>query len=193
MKKFIVLFGILIMLIPLKTTAIAQEKGEYYRVIDSETPFFSDIKGENLMFYLPYTYYVKVLGKSGEMAHVECFGLGDTMKIDGYTYYDKLFKDDLSVLSPYLELKVMTQKTAVLYLNPNLSNPVQFVFAERKLNYYGHLTDELGSYVYCVEYGGLIGYLKESDLYPFYVENHPNELTFLPSNPEDKLPVLCHC
>ena len=181
MKKLLFVF-LIILLIPFSVSAKAQESNGYYRVIDDETPFFSDVKGENLMFYLPYTYYVKVLGISGNIAHIECFGSGDTVKIDGYTYFDNLFFDGLNVLDPYLEQKVMTQKTAVLYSNPNLSDPIQFVFAERKLNYYGHLNID-DEYVYCVEYGGIIGYLKESDLYPFYIEDHPNEQTFLPSSP----------
>jgi hypothetical protein len=161
-------------------------------VIDYETPFFSDVKGENLLFYLPYTYYVKVIGKSGTMAHIECFGLGDTVKIDGYTYFDNLFFDGQTVADPFLEYKVTTQKTAVLYSTPTLENPVQFIFAERKLNYYGHVKLGDDHYVYCVEYCGVIGYLKESDLYPFYIKNHPNALTFLPpvpSNPDEEKPT----
>ena len=44
-----------------------------------------------------------------------------------------------------------------------------------------------GTYCFYVGYGGSLGYVKESDVYPFTLSNHPNELTFIPKEtpPED--------
>ena len=185
MKKFFSIFITIFLLIPFSNTAYAENDDKYYRVIDNQTPFFSDVNGENLMFYLPYTYYVKVIGKSGNVAHIECFGGGNTIKIDGYTYFDNLFFDGLEVINPYLDQKVVTRSSTVLYSSISLDDPIQFIFADRFLNYYGYLKSSQDQYVYCVEYGGVIGYVKEADLYPFYIENHPNNLTFLPSTSPD--------
>lgn len=184
MKK-ILLILLSVLLLPSVKIGKAQEDLPYYRVIDDITPFFSDQSATETIFYLPYTYYVKVLGVYGDLAHIECYGLGQTVKIDGFTYIDKLFKDGLSVTSPYLELTIKANKTAVLYKDKNLTTPIQFIFSERELNYYGKQTTPSGECVFFVGYIDQIGYVKEVDVYPFTIENHPNKLTFLPSQSDD--------
>lgn len=165
-----------------------QSSGDYYRVIDDETPFFADQDMNNLLFYLPYTYYVKLLDVADNVAHVECYGDGDTLKIDGYTYFDSLFYDDLLVASPYLNLSILTAKTTVLYLDVELSSPIQFVFPDRSLNYYGYINTDSG-YVLCVGYNGYIGYVSENDVVPFIVPVHPNELTFIKPDTPIEVPI----
>ena len=41
--------------------ARAEASGAYMRVITQDTPFYADSSGTQLLFYLPYTYYVKIL------------------------------------------------------------------------------------------------------------------------------------
>ena len=62
---------------------------EYRRVIDDETGFYSSVMDANPLFYLPYTYYVKVLGEAGEFTHVEIHGEGGRAALDGYVYADQ--------------------------------------------------------------------------------------------------------
>ena len=73
----------------------------------------------------------------------------------------------------------MHLNTTLLYLDANLSTPSQYLFAERELTYYGEFVGEQGK-VFYVAYNNRLGYVKQSDVYPFTIENHPNELTFLP-------------
>ena len=89
------------------------------------------------LFFLPYTYYVKVLGQSEEFYHVEAFGLGGHPALDGFVPKYMLFDDELLVENPYLRLSIYTFDTAVLYADSDLSNPIQYVFADRELCYYG--------------------------------------------------------
>lgn len=169
--------------------AFSDVKSGYARVITDDTPFYSDASGKRLLFYLPYTYYVRILENGAFYTHVECYGTGGTAAIDGYVPSDMLFYDGLSVKNPYVDLKLTALSTAVLYSDSELKTPVQYVFAGRTMNYYGTLPLGENSYAYFVGYNDRLGYVKESDVMPFEIENHPNELTFIPKEePEPETP-----
>lgn len=181
MRKIIIFLVIITTLIfhvasPIPTVVAAQSP--YQRIITEDTPFYSDENGVKLLFYLPYTYYVKVLSEKDGLSHVECYGLGGTAAIDGYVPSSMLFDDGLSVTNPFVILKITTAKTAVLYADAALTEPLQYVFAERELSYYGARNTETEN-LYYVGYNDRLGYVKESDVVPFLIPNHPNELTFI--------------
>ncbi len=177
-------FAIALCLTPIEIHAHA--KVEYRRIITDDTPFYSDVSGTNLLFYLPYTYYVKII-ETGELyTHVECYGTGNSVALDGYVPTNSLFNDGLTIIDPYLDKSVTTVTTAVLYLDKNLSTPLQYVFATRTLKYYGQFTAQDGSIIFYVEYNNKLGYVEESVILPFEIDLHPNELTFLqPELPPD--------
>lgn len=151
----------------------------YMRVITDDTPFYSDKNGTDLLFYLPYTYYVKILNADTVMAHVECYGDNGSLTLDGYAPTDMLFDDGLSVTNPYPAVTVRTANSTVLYSDSTLSSAVQYIFAERNLTFYGKTEGENGINLYCVGYNNRLGYVTETDIYPFVLPTHPNELTFL--------------
>lgn len=165
---------------PLKVYAI--EGGEYLRIITGDTPFYADKSAETPLFYLPYTYYVRVINRGELFSHVE-YGSGGAA-IDGFVPTDKLFYDGLSVEKPFPDAKTLTANTAVLYKDANLSDAVQFVFEGRELYLYGAYSSPQGKMLYYVGYNGKLGYVKEEDLVPFTIENHPNDLTFIKPEPE---------
>lgn len=171
---------------PTKTYAL--ENGDYRRVIDRETPFYSDAMGTEILFYLPYTYYVKVLEYGQNLTHVECFGAGKSIALDGYVPTDMLFDDGLSVVNPYLEKYILTQNTTVLYADNKLLNPLQYVFSSRELVYYGQSVAPDGKILFYVGYNNRLGYVTEDDIIPFEETFHPNELTFLIPEPEPEQP-----
>ena len=151
----------------------------YYRVITDDTPFFANQYSSTPLFYLPYTYYVKVLSTQGDFYHVECYGNGLTPALDGFVPKDMLYLDNLEVSSPYLSLTIQTSQTALLYSSPDANASIQYLFAERDLMYYGKYQTE-NEIMYYVSYNGKLGYVKESSVYPFTISNHPNALTFIP-------------
>lgn len=181
MKKFIIfpliLLAVTILIYPFPTVTV-KAADNYLRVITEDTPFYKNTTDENPTFYLPYTYYVKDLGSIGEFTHVEVYGQGGVAAIDGFVPTDMLFYDGLSVENPFLTLSLKTQNTAVLYADSSLTNPVQYLFADRELNYYGRALLD-GKNVYYVGYNDRLGYIKEDNVYPFSIPNHPNELTFI--------------
>lgn len=190
MKKYLVFtilcacLSALLFFSPIQTPVKASTS-EYRRIITDDTPFFSDAEGLNLLFYLPYSYYVKVLQINPILSHVECFGTGDSIILDGYVPTDMLFDDGLTVINPYLEKKISSISTAVLYSDTTLSTPLQYVFASRQLVYYGSAFANDGSMLFFVSYNNRLGYVKENTIMPFLIDLHSNPLTFLvPDEPD---------
>lgn len=155
---------------------------KYLRVINENTVFYLNANESSPLFYLPYTYYVKPIGISGEFTHVEWCGAGG-VALDGYVKTAELFNDNLDVSNPYLSLNITTCTTAVLYSDAAAVTPIQYIFPERAMRYYGNYSTN-GINVFYVEYNGKLGYVKETEVHPFLVANHPNELTFIPKEPE---------
>lgn len=163
---------------------VAAADSLYLRVITQETPFYAEETDSSLLFYLPYTYYVKVLGYGTAYTHVEIYGSAFAA-VDGFVPNGALFSDGLEVKNPYPEITLTTARTCVLYADSTLKNTVQYVFSSRNMDYYGALPIVGGETLYFVGYNGKLGYVKESDVFPFNVTAHPNELTFLkPDEPE---------
>ncbi len=189
MKRFIIppLIAIITLssFLPFALIYAKAESGKYLRVITEDTAFYKSTDDNVPLFYLPYTYYVKPLNVVGIYTHVECYGHGGTAALDGYVLTDQLFDDGLTVINPCVVLELTTATTAVLYKDSGLTEPVQYLFAERKLKYYGSLNYGEQMIYYC-SYNNRLGYVKESDVYPFSIANHPNELTFLPKDPPEK-------
>ena len=163
---------------PLQTVN-AIETIEYLRVIDEDTPFYADKTSDNPLFYLPYTYYVRVLERGDFYTHVEYAVKGYSM--DGYVPTNKLFYDGLTVTEPFPSVTVTTAGTTVLYKDDALSSSLQYIFEGRAMYYYGKYFSPQGKTLYYVGYNNRLGYVKEEDLMPFTINYHPNELTFLKS------------
>ena len=159
---------------------------EYLRIVNNNTPFYTSTTDTEPLFYLPYTYYVKVLGNDSAFIHVECVIDNVSPAIDGFVPTGLLFEDNLAVHQPYVNLKIKTISTTILFEDSTLTSPLQYVFADRELNYLGGYVNKGGINVFYVSYNNRLGYVKESDVYPFAIENHPNELTFI--TPEEPLP-----
>lgn len=166
--------------------APSKAQSEYLRVIDNTTPFYKNKTDSTPLFFLPYTYYVKILDEDQDFFHVEAFGQGGHPALDGFVPKNALFDDQLTVENPYLRLSIYTFETTVLYADNELSIPLQYIFAERELCYYGSVLTNNGN-AFFVEYNGRLGYVKEHTVLPFLVPNHPNPLTFL-ATPEEQAP-----
>lgn len=163
---------------------VKADAGDFYlRVITADTPFYSDANGTNPLFYLPYSYYVKILSSGTVMTRVEIYG-GETAAIDGYVPTSMLFNDGLEVKNPYVNLEIITASTTVLYADSAMSVVLQYVFPSRGLRYYGSIPAADGLNLFFVGYNGKLGYVKESEIIPFAIPDHPNEATFLTPEPE---------
>lgn len=193
MKKIICIF--ISFAITLPFLAFAPVRGvkafggeAYRRVITETTPFYADKAATQLLFYLPYTYYVKVLSADGAMTRVEVYGTGATAALDGYVPAEMLYNDGLEVKNPFVNLEIITSATAILYGDAALTSTLQYVFPSRGLRYYGFIYAADGSKLYYVGYNNRLGYVRESEITPFVIPDHPNELTFIPK-PTEPIPT----
>ncbi len=177
-KVFILFLSLIVFLSSSVFNVVADEpSANYLRVIDETTPFYADENLTNLLFYLPYTYYVKVISIDENVARIEYGGGKDGFSIDGYCPTDLLYADNLAVANPYLDLTITTATHATIYDDKGLSEGGRYVFKDRELKYYGKV-EVGGKNVYCVGYLGKLSYVAEEYVTPFSVAFHPNELTF---------------
>ncbi|MBQ0099512.1 MAG: hypothetical protein KBS91_03080, partial [Firmicutes bacterium] len=132
-----------------------------------------------VLFILPYTYYVNVLGEKGNLYKVEIYGEGSSPSFLGYTEKENLMLETMEVISPYPKLQITTSASTILYSDCYCTDKLNYIFPDRKLTYYGSIENIDGSLSYLISYNDKLGYVKESAVYPFSIPNHPNPLTFI--------------
>ena len=177
-------FAIVFSYSPSKVFAISQV--EYKRVMTDDTPFYTDENASQLLFYLPNTYYVKILSENNGLTHVECFNGGSAPALDGYVPSEFLVENPLYSGNPYLSLTITSTSSCILYSDPSLSQNLQYVFAGREMFYYGVYKRSQGENLFLVYYNGKLGYVKESGVMPFTVTPHPDPMP-QPEQPEEQL------
>ena len=144
----------------------------YARIVTEGVAFCKNPDGE-VVFCLPYSYYVKVLQVGYPYSHVEVYGENDQgSTLDGFVLTSELVLDNFGIDKPYLDLVITTATTTNLYQNANLTKIERSIFEGRKLIYYGYLLDDFGEYVYYVKYNDQVGYVKESYITPFTIPLH---------------------
>ena len=148
------------------------EQSVYMRVVDSTTPFFLSDTDSQPLFYLPCSYFVKVLDQTEHFYHIECFG-NNTPAIDGLVPKEKLVSVDYQVQEPYMNTCVTTSSSCMLYADSSAKQSIYHIFPQRTLNLYGLLSREGEENLYLVCYNNKIGYVKESCLNPFTMPTHP--------------------
>ncbi len=187
MKKLLLFFCCLAVITASALTPFSVNADtKYLRVIDKSTPLFLNENMDDVVCYLPYTYYVALLNELDDCYHVEVFSK-NAPSIDGFVKKEQLFYDGLSVNSPCPDVTLSTIEHAPLYADASFSVTQTFIFADRNLSFYGFIKDEQGAFTYLVSYGNKIGYIKEEYVCPFTIENHQNPLTFIKQ--EDKVTV----
>lgn len=176
MKKLLSIIMIFILIAPSNILVYGQEN--YFRVIKENAYLYETPSKQNILFQLPYSYYVKVLQEKGDLYQIEIYGEENTPSFFGYTEKENLFQDDLEVISPYPVETVKTCISTIMYSDAECKEKQNYIFPEKTLNYYGEITVAEET-VYLIGYGERIGYVKKNDLYPFTLPLHSNPLTFL--------------
>lgn len=164
--------------------ARARAYDSFGRAIERDVGFYKDPQASELLFYLPFTYYVRIAEKGETVSRAELFA-GDysTPAIDGYVYTDSLYYDGTSPETPYCELTLTTAAPAGFYADAAATVLVRHIFENRALKFYGYTYDAEGNYVYFVDYNGELGYVREECVVPFEIAPHPAPLP-QPEEPE---------
>ena len=149
----------------------------YGRVIERDVGFYKDPQAEQLLFYLPYTYYVKIDEKSQSVSRAELFcGEYSTPAIDGYVFTDDFYYEESVPVSPFYEKVLTTASSAGFYADAGCTRLTRHIFENRSLKYYGYAYDAVGNYVYFVDYNDELGYVREECIVPFEFTPHPAPL-----------------
>ena len=153
MKKFFaVLIALFFLAPPLAGISPAHAaETKYGRALHSDIGFYKDNAGSDLLFFLPYSYYVKVLVEGEPYSLVECHDAdGETTKIVGYVLTDSLYFDGTLPVNPYLELAVSLKRDAFLYADRLCTEKLTKLFYNDKnqnnalFRYYGYAYDAAG-------------------------------------------------
>ncbi len=192
MKKLIAILLLILITFscfPLSFTAYSYSRSEYVggdfmsaenktfaRVLSSDIAFYKNAGDETPLFFLPYSYYVKVLNYSEPFSHVECYGANGQPSLDGYCLSESLYFDSAMPKNPYLSLKISNRQMTALYSSLNDLEPMLFLSENRSLCYYGYSFNESGETFYLVSYLNKLGYVKDTDVYVFNFTPHENPL-----------------
>lgn len=183
MKRIIIFLLLIFLFFP--KAYVHADGTEYYRVIKENANLYESPSMTTVLFILPYTYYVNVIGEKGNLYKIEIYGEGSAPSFFGYTEKENLMLETMEVSSPYPKIQIMTSMSTVLYSDAFCTDKLNYIFPERKLTYFGSVYNDDGSLSYLICYGEKLGYIKENAVYPFSIPNHPNPLTFIKEEKEE--------
>ncbi len=179
MKKLLFIIIILAVLLPFSYTPklTSAQNYSYSRILDEHTEFFSDKDGKNFKFYLPYSYYVKVI-KEGAQYSLVGFGYEDGL----YPFLTGYVKTvDLNVVQdtptyPYPKSIICANCDGVIFKDTNLYYPITAVYQTTDVYMYGTSFTEDGEEVYYVYGCGYFGYVKKEVFPDFELKPHPDPI-----------------
>ncbi len=183
MKRILYILLIIFLLFP--KSYVKADSGTYYRIIKEDAKLYETTSKKTVLFILPYTYYVKVLGEKGDLYKIEIYGEDSSPSFFGYTEKENLMLETLEVFNPYPNIEITTSNSTILYSDGKCTDKLNYIFPDRNLTYYGKVINNDMTTSYLVVYGEKLGYIKEDAVYPFTVSYHPNPLTFLVEEEEE--------
>ena len=158
---------------------------KWARVLDENTPFYSDSACTMVKFYLPYTYFVKVINIGDDVTRVIYMDGQSTLpQREGYIKTCDLHIFDGIPTNPYPQVGIKITADEILFADSNKKYPKTVLTQGEEATYYGELTvdNEKFCYVYC---NGYIGYVRKSAFAPFELPLH--EIPIKTATPEDSL------
>ncbi len=168
-----------------KSNVAFASDGEWARVLNDNTPFYSDSACKMIKFYLPYTYFVKVINIGDDVTRVIYMDGQSTLpQREGYIKTCDLHIFDGIPTNPYPQVGIKITADEILFADSNKKYPKTVLTNGDEAIYYGELTidNEKFCYVYC---NGYIGYVRKNAFAPFEVPLH--EIPIKTATPEDSL------
>lgn len=172
---FIILLSILVKSPSLKnnqTQLVNASDTVWARIINEQTPFFSDIACSMIKFYIPKSYFVKVIEVNSDSTRV--IYMDNDLKVpsrEGYIKTCDLLIYNQEVYNPYLNLSLKITSDEILFADTNKTYPKTILSYGDNALLYGTLTinGENFCYVYA---NGYIGYVRRSAFAPFEIPMH---------------------
>ncbi len=148
---------------------------EYARVLNENTPFYSDPNCKILKFYLPYSYFVRIIKTGTEYTRVIYMENALAPAREGYVKTADLYVCDYLPENPYPQLKLTLKNDEILFSNPAEGDALVVLTAGNCAYYYGE-TQIGGDSFYYVFSGVYVGYVRKDAFYAHSLAPHPKEL-----------------
>lgn len=186
MKKFAMLFLIIFALLPI--AVFYQNKPEsvkaesYAMVISDNCPLYWDQSLKTVKFYLPKTYFVKIISFGVEYSKVSYLDDGlDYPETVGYINNQCL---DFS-LAPdeiiYPHVTLTLKNDDILFLDAEKTQPKSVIKSNSQAVYYGEIALDNELYIYCYTQG-FVGYIRKSSFADFIIADNPKYAELLESS-----------
>lgn len=155
-----------------KITTVTASEEKWARIENENTPFYADYGCTMVKFYLPYTYFIKVISTGEDATRVVY--MDDSLVLplrEGYVKTCDIYLFDGTPPNPYPEMSIKITADEILFADSKKQYPKTVLTYGDSATYYGELPidGEIFCYVYC---NGYIGYVRKSAFTPFELPPH---------------------
>lgn len=147
----------------------------YARVLNEKTPFYSDPNCKILKFYLPYSYFVRIIKAGDEATKVIYMENEQAPAREGYVKTCDLYICDYVPESPYPRLKLTLKNDGILFSNPSSGEALVVLNAGEVAYYYGEAQSSSDAYYYVFS-GTYVGYVRKDAFFEHALPLHPQEI-----------------
>lgn len=137
----------------------------YARILDENTALYSDPSCSLIKFYLPSTYFVRVISAGETVTKVAYMENAEAPSREGFIKTEKLYAFDGVPEQPYPALKLVFSCEEIIFSDPAPSGPRTVLEGGATALYYGEVQSG-GVLYYYVYAGGYVGYVRASAFYP---------------------------
>lgn len=163
------------------TSPQAKASLQYAMIIDHDVALFSDASCRYVKFYLPYSYFVKIIEIGTDSSRVTYMDdMNDCPRCEGYVknvYLDFSFD---TPQNPYPQVTLTAISDEVLFSDLNSKKPKEVILSNSKAIFFGKMFYEGENYLY-VYSQNQVGYVRENGFTKLTLQNHPFA-------PNDELP-----
>ena len=184
-KLIIIILSLFLIFITLPKNKVALADETYAMVITENASFYSDASQKYEKFYLPYSYFVKVIEIGAEFSRV--LYMDDSKNYPQSEGYVKTSDLNFSVnpnSNPYPKITLSCEISDVLFSNAENLTPLTVINQNTPAIFYGELPINGETYLY-VYANGYAGYVRKSSFSQFTVPPHESLKTLIDNN-DDK-------
>ncbi|MBP5373175.1 MAG: hypothetical protein J6Y44_03215 [Clostridia bacterium] len=176
MKRTAAFFVVLLILfsaIPSGAALGARAEGfSYARVVSDNAVFYSDAALAITRFYLPKSYFVKIVSIGVESSRVIYMESNDHPAAEGYVKNADLYFTSQTPTEPYPALTLTVAVDEVMFADVSRTQP-KCVLSKNSLEYYyGEIVSAGETYLYVYSLGN-VGYVKKSSFQDYSLPLHP--------------------
>ena len=169
-------------------TPLAAEDIPYARVLKDNVCFYKSADERSALFYVPPTYYVKIIGESGDYFNVE-YQYSNQYYTALFGYVKKSEVNIAKTMPSYpvyagAVLRIVANSAEITEKAEDGSPAIASALKEQEVSYYGRVYNGVNkTYYYYVKFYNIFGYVKSQSCSAADIANHPDPLINLETQP----------